>query len=125
MKFNAVVEGTYHDQWKTLNYRVLKIEIPEEITTLNDGTFKYKLFGKTDNFESIQKVEIEGPEKEIDFVGFLCSWFLERPRTICTLDGRIFVEEEMLKDDQSVNALPEIVKTSKKIFYEYCLLTEK
>lgn len=80
---------------------------------------------KTDNFESIQKVEIEGSEKEIDFVGFLCSWFLERPRTICTLDGRIFVEEEMLKDDQYVKALPEIVKTSKKIFYEYCLLTEK
>lgn len=46
MKFNAVVEGTYHDQWKTLNYRVIEIKIPEETAIINDGTFKYKLFGK-------------------------------------------------------------------------------
>ncbi len=34
---------------------------------------------------------------------------IERPRTVCLEDGRIFVEEKMLEDKAYLKTLPEII----------------
>jgi len=46
--FNAVIEGAYHDLWTDLNYKIAQLEVPEEVSVLNDGTYRYLLYGKTD-----------------------------------------------------------------------------
>jgi len=128
--FNAVVEGTYHDDWRNLNYKIAQIVVPEDTAVLNDGKYKYKLHGRTDDFENIQRVNGEAGDLEakIDFLGF-CEGvvlpykggipnILERPRAVCMRDGRIYVDEHMVTDESYVNAVSSVVKTAGEIFGE-------
>ncbi len=126
--FNAVVEGTYHDDWRNLNYKITQIEVPEDTAVLNDGTYKYKLHGRTEDSENIQRANGEAGnlEAKIEFIGF-CEGIvlpyrggipniLERPRAVCMRDGRIYVEEHMATDESYVNAVSSVVKTAGEIF---------
>jgi len=128
--FDAVVEGTYHDEWNKLNYKITQLEIPENTEVLNDGTYKYKLHGRTEDFENVQRAhgETGNLETKIDFLGF-CEGvvlpygggipnILERPRAVCMRDGRIYVEEHMTTDESYVEAVSSVVKTAGEIFRE-------
>jgi len=128
--FNVVVEGTYHDDWINLNYKIAQIDVSEDTAVLNDGIYKYKLHGRTDDFENIQRTNDEAGDLEakIGFLGF-CEGvvlpysggipnFLERPRAVCMRDGRIYVDEHMATDESYVNAISLVVKTAGEIFRE-------
>ncbi|MBI2110464.1 hypothetical protein HYT51_01665 [Candidatus Woesearchaeota archaeon] len=128
--FNAVVEGTYHDEWRNLNYKLTQIEVPEDTAVLNDGIYKYKLHGRTGDFKNVQIVNGEsgGLETKIDFLGF-CEGvvlpydggipnILERPRAVCMRDGRIYVDEHLATYESYVDAISSVVKTAGEIFRE-------
>ena len=126
--FNAVVEGTYHDQWITLNFKITRIEIPENTAVLNDGVYKYRLHGRTDDFEHVQRVNGESGDLEakINFLGlyegFVLPYkggilnILERPRTVCMRDGRVYIDEDMAIDKFYLSAVPSIVKAAGEMF---------
>ncbi|PIN81279.1 hypothetical protein COV11_02265 [Candidatus Woesearchaeota archaeon CG10_big_fil_rev_8_21_14_0_10_30_7] len=128
--FNAVVEGTAQDDWMTLNYKLTRIEVPENVVVLNDGVYKYKLHGRTEDFENVQVTNAEAGDLEakINFLGFCegvvlpycggISNFLQRPRAICMRDGRVYIDENMATDDSYVNAVSLVVKTAGEIFSE-------
>jgi len=125
--FNAVIEGAYHDLWTDLNYKIAQLEVPEEVSVLNDSTYRYLLYGKTDDFENIKTdSNADGLERKIDFLGF-CEGvvlpymggipnLLERPRAVCLRDGRIFVDEHMLTNSAYLKAIPSIVKAAGELF---------
>jgi len=126
-KFNVFIEGTYQDEWKRLNYKMAQIKVPKNTTVLNDGIYKYKLYGKTDNFEDIQKADegVENLETKIDSLG-VCKGIvlqhggllphLERPRAVCMRDGRLYVDEHMIKDKAYVGSIQKILKKAGEIF---------
>jgi hypothetical protein len=126
--FNAVIEGTYHGELRNLNYKLVQLQIPEDAAILNDGIYRYKLHGKTEDFESIQKVNdgVGGLEVTIDFLGF-CEGvvlpykggilkILEIPRTVCMRDGKVFIGEHMSMDKTYLDVFSSIVKTAGEIF---------
>ena len=126
--FNAVIEGTYHDDWSNLNYKIIQLDIPENIAILCDGTYKYKLYGRTQDFADVTKVNGAAGDLEtkIDFLGF-CEGvvfpygrgipnILERPRTVCMRDGRIFIDDQMITDQTYLDTVLAVVKTAGKIF---------
>ncbi len=128
--FSAVVEGTYHDEWRNLNYKITQIEVPENTTVLNDGAYKYKLHGRTDDFKNVQRVNEETGDLEarIDFLGF-CKGvvlpyqggipnILERPRAICMRDGRVYIDEHLITDESYLSTVSSIVETAGEIFRE-------
>lgn len=127
--FNAVIEGTYHDEWSTLNYKLARLQVPENAAVLNDGTYKYQLHGKTADFKNLQKAAGESSlEAKIEFIGF-CNGvvlpymggipcILERPRTVCMKDGRIFVDEHMSTDKLYMDAMTSIMGSAGKIFQD-------
>lgn len=128
--FNALVEGTYHDNWKNLNYKLVQINVSEDVAVLNDGIYKYKLHGRTDNFKKIERTngETGDLETKIDFLGF-CEGvvlpyrggipsFLERPRAVCMRDGRVYIDEHMVTDRLYMDAIPSVIKLAGEIFEE-------
>ncbi len=134
MEFNAVIEGTYHDEWSNLNYKIALLGVSEGVALLNDSIYKYKFYGITEDFQKIQKInyEIGNLETKIDFLGFCdgvaLPYFggipniLERPRTVCTKDGRVFIEEHMLSDKAYLETVPSIIKNVGEIFNDKELL---
>ena len=133
LTFNIVVEGTESDDWKTLNYKVANIPygVEEDAVLISDGVYRYGLYGKTEDFKTVkrQKPEEVG-ELEIkleDFLGFspgvvlpfrggAAVNILGRPRAICTRDGRVFIDDGMMKDREYLKVLPKIVESAKEIF---------
>lgn len=125
--FNAVIEGAYHGEWNTLNYKVTQIDISENTAVLNDGSYRFRLYGKTGNFENMQEVRETGDlEADINNLTFHegvtlphhggIPNILERPRAICMQDGRVYVDEKMIKKPEYLQALPYIIKTAGEIF---------
>ena len=127
-EFNAVIEGTYFDNWYSFNYKIALLEIPAETSVLDDNIYKYKRYGKTNDFQNIQEVDRESNnlETKIGFLGF-CDGIvlpyiggipnvLERPRTVCLRDGRIFIEDHMLTDKAYIDRISLIVKSIGEIF---------
>lgn len=125
-KFNAVIEGTYYDDWTNLNYKIAQLQIPEHVTVLNDGHDTYNLFGETSDFQTFKTVgETVGLEAVIDFLGH-CEGvvlpyrggfpFIDRPRTVCMRNGRIYVEKTMAASEAYLKMIPSILKTADEIF---------
>jgi len=122
MPFNAVIEGTYHDEWNRLNYKIAELQIPEGTQVINDGTYRYV------NFESKPDEKSKGGlETMVDSLGFLPGivlpfrggtfpQVLERPRAVVLRDFRVFVDEGMLKDQKYVSVLPNILMNAGRIF---------
>ena len=125
--FNAVIEGTYHDEWTTLNYKLTNLTIPENVGIIKDGTYKYDFFGKTQDFNSIARgqqvgsLEIKigslsfGSGIVLPFRGGIPN-ILERPRAISFKDGRIFIEEHMVADEKYAGTVQQILQTARRLF---------
>ena len=111
--FNAVIEGSFHDEWWSFHYKIAQLEIPKRATILNDSTHRYKLYGITDDFKYIRGAEdsSDGLEFLMDFkVGHdlatcegvllphdkkLDHSYMMRPRAVVLRDGRIYIDDSM------------------------------
>jgi hypothetical protein len=127
--FNSVIEGSYHDEWTTLNYKLADLNLQEDDAIINDGTYKYLFFGRTADFKSVDRI-LPLPENcleiKIDSLSFGSGIvlpfrggipnILERPRAISFKDGRIFIESNMISDARYLKAIPEILKTASELF---------
>mgnify|MGYP001573208769 CR=1 FL=1 len=121
MPFNAVIEGTYHDEWMRLNYKIAELQIPEGTQGINDGNFRYVNFEKRpERPESGLETKVES----LDFLGGIVLPFqggafpqiLERPRAVVLRDFRVFVEQGMLEDQRYVTMLPNIIMNAGRLF---------
>jgi len=130
-QFNVVIEGTSQDEWGRLNYKVMELEVPEKTTTVYDGSYHYVLFGRTRDFQTIERITSQPESLEtkterlsscqgvaLPYHGGSFPNVLERPRTLCLNDGRVYVDKGMLKDTQYVGAVSEIIKTAGELFQD-------
>ncbi|MEK6926781.1 MAG: hypothetical protein AABW50_05900 [Nanoarchaeota archaeon] len=139
---NAVIEGTDHESWSDLQYMALPLKISKDVSLINDGNYRFLFYGKANDFENVDRVDDKSRlEVKIDSLFFpneciaidengkavygnnsdsfeidATAIALERPRSIVLKDGRIFIEEDMLKKDSYLKVVPSIIKMSKKIF---------
>ncbi|MBI2451512.1 hypothetical protein HYV50_00365 [Candidatus Pacearchaeota archaeon] len=123
--FNVVIEETYHDEWRRLNYKLANLEIPQNAVQIADGAYNYGFYGKTKDFKKVDKVKEESLEFKVHgFIGF-CDGIvlpfrggipniLERPRTLVFRDGRIFIEKGMMNDSKYMDMLESILDKAKK-----------
>jgi hypothetical protein len=124
--FNAVIEGSYHDDWNHHHAKLAQLDVPDDVQRLNDGVYKYALYGRYDN-NSLLELKPGDLEKEIGFLGFcngvmlpvhqgLSSRVLERPRSFLLRDGRVFVEEHMLDDQEYMKILSQLLQQTYELF---------
>ncbi|MFH0831245.1 MAG: hypothetical protein V1886_00025 [archaeon] len=110
---NAIVEGTYRDEWHRLRFLTTRLNIDKETSVLGEYSYTYQLYGRTKDFEEIQTGKEYGKQQQIGSFVFR----MERPRTIVLKDGRVFVDEVMMKEQGYVNnCVPIILKQAKNIF---------
>lgn len=126
--FDAVIEGTYHDEWNTLNYKLARLNVPSNVGTLKTGGYVFPLYGVAENFQNVKKTTSSSPvEINIDslemcngvtlpYQGGERSQFIERPRSVYLIDGRIFIEKNMRYEPGYLDAVPKIVENSGKLF---------
>lgn len=126
--FNTLIEGTYHDEWSFFHYKMANLEIKEDIIIINDGIYKYFLYAKRKDYRKLdKKVSKENIEQKLNFLGFCDGLvlpvsgqlpnFLERPRTLILRDGRVFIDDHMMDDQNYLKALEDIAKKrAKEIF---------
>ena len=138
--FNAVIEGSFQEGWKTLHYKIAELQIPTDTNLLNDGQYQYRLFGRTEDFQTIIQFSGKGNilETRLESLSYcngiilpiessVLEYDLERPRAVCMRDGRIFVDNDMLDDKLYLDAFQKIVKNCGEIFQseEYLDLRKK
>ena len=112
--FNAVIEGV-HQNKQGLHYKITQLQVPEDTVVLNDGVYKYQLYGKTEDFRRIQSCEVKDLEATIGFLGSYpgmillhkggITGVLNRPRVVFMRDGRIFIEDSMREDSRYLEKL--------------------
>jgi hypothetical protein len=123
--FNAVIEGGFHDDWCTLHYKILALNVDAE-SSIGDGVYHYPLYGKTQDFASLELAASQVRMK-IPFLAFHKGvllpyrggpfpFLLERPRSVFLDDGRVFVEERMLPDSNYMSVLPKAMGDAKTLF---------
>ncbi len=121
---DTVVEGTYHDDWRKLHLKLVHLEVPEDVRTVKDGTYIYVLYGITEDFKTVQQRSAETTgEVEVESLAFCKGVIntggrvLERPRSLVTRDGRVYVDESIRTSQKWYEeSLDMIVETAGKIF---------
>lgn len=146
-EFDAVVEGCYPEDWSDY-YKILKLELPKKshykgiwrsLAYLEDHDFKYELFGYTDGYEIIERIDrVNGDLKaEIDSIsdwdglvysteGLLVTsengsdgeepvQELDKPRSIILDDGRIYLNRSMLSNNAYIRHLAGFTPESSRI----------
>lgn len=127
--FDAVIEGTWHDEWRRSHYKVARLEIPEKISVVNDGEYTYGFYGITEDFQHIVKIEKRNglefklaplnfcPGRVLSGNGGSFPNVLERPRLICVMDGRIFLDNKLSnRNEDYISAIPDIIKIAGEVF---------
>ncbi|MEK6974630.1 MAG: hypothetical protein AABW41_05340 [Nanoarchaeota archaeon] len=114
---SALVEGTYSDEWGTLQYKF--VDLPLEATSaVNDGENKYKLYGITPDFERIIPLNTDIGDLEVNVgdLRYLGNYRpIDRVRSLILRDGRIFIDEQMLEQGYA-ERLPQLLKHAKDKF---------
>ncbi len=138
---DAVIEGSFHDDWRHSYIKLARLNIPDESTVLNAGDYRFRLYGRTEDFENFSPVEgIENRVAEIESIPFceglvldyggggigigsfpqhIAKRVLESPRSICLNDGRIFLGRSFV-DDESYKemVLPKLLSAAHRVFRE-------
>ncbi len=110
--FNAVIEGTFHDEWYCFRYKLTRIDVPPDVEILDDGIYHYIL---RDSGLAEVVHEIEGL---LDCEGLvLGDIFSNRPRSVFLRDGRVFVEEGLMHDEYS-GLVSELQKNAEVFFQD-------
>ncbi len=131
-QFNAVIEGAFRDSLAVLTYKIAHVPVHHKASSLYDGSYKYLLVGTTTDFQGItcpsntdrQETGLEtriteslGLCKGVVFNKGIGLHMLERPRALVTRDGRVFIEEGMLADEDYLDeAIPDLLSSAKSIF---------
>ena len=125
--FNALIEGTYPDDWGAFHYKIAQLDVPKGINVVNDRSYRYLLYGMTRDFRDFyvyQRAfgEIDA-EHEVDSLVFRDGIVLpfkggnpnvlDRPRSILLDDGRFFTS---MMWDKYICFIREILKTGKEVF---------
>lgn len=114
-EYLAVIEGTFHDEWRNLQYKLSELSIPEGTTVVNDGVYDYIFYGRSEDFQTVQIVESsESPVLTTKSLISSDDVILERPRAVYTKDGRVFVEKNMLSDAAYLETIPEMLYTTRE-----------
>jgi len=117
----AVIEGTFHDEVCKYHLKLASLLIPEGVSVVDDGVYKYRILGRAADFKEIKEVKYEGDKQtNIKPLIFAGSAVVEKPRMFCLGDGRIFVEESIgiLSKDYLSNIVPSVMENAGRIFQE-------
>ena len=123
--FNAVVEGTEQDEWPRFYFKLVSIIVPEGSIKIGDGVYAYELHGRTKDYGMIEPAQgTPNLEAKIDFLGFCPGVVLRdhptqvlgRPRAVCMRDGRIFIDQDMRREELYVSMLMEALPVVGKLF---------
>ena len=103
--FNALIEGNQNNQWEVMRYKLVALEIPQNVALLEDGVYRYGLKSTTRDFRHFEDINPSfGDEVSsfeilslshlnglvLPYVGGNGFHILERPRSILLEDGRLF-----------------------------------
>jgi hypothetical protein len=116
-EINALVEGTYHDEWGTLQYKFVNLPIGAA-SVINDGSYRYRLYGITPDFEkTISLTDVGDLELQVEDLGCIGKYNpIERARALILKDGRIFIDQHMLKEQEYVGRLLGLLKIAREEF---------
>ena len=116
--FDALVEGSFHDEWAHQHYTVAKLSAPKDVQVINDGDYQYELYGTTQDFKNINlTTEPSGLEFKTESLISTSTMFIERPRSICLRDGRVFVDTDMKKDKAYLmQVVPNLINFAEHVF---------
>ena len=117
--FNAIIEGTEYDDWRSLKFKITYIEVPENTGVINDNTYKYLFYGKTENFHDVKKEENRNSlETKVGSFAF-CQGvpaILGRPRSLIMRDGRVFIDSDMMAREDYLKAIEDVLEDAKEFF---------
>jgi hypothetical protein len=104
--FNAIIEGTFHDEWNRSHYKLARLPIPDDCALINDKQYKFGLYGRGANGGLLDFVRAENPQGSeltlnmpLAFYPGLSTYrgpVLERPRLIAMRDSRVYVSNDLL-----------------------------
>lgn len=137
--FNAIIEGSYQDD-PGFHFKLAQLEIPAGTTVIHDGSYTYNYYEPDSDFQPVPKTKgkrgkkktpprEEGKDLEamVETLS-LCAGpvlgerdcftdsLLERPRTICFRDGRMYVDQEYAAIPKYMALLPRVLSAAWKIF---------
>ncbi len=119
-QFNALLEGSYHDDWQHSYFKLINLNVPPDISTIKDVSYKFSIHESANS--EYKELVIDGPIGWIDGKilkksgNSLLENLLERPRLICLSDGRKFINLDMLDQKWYKKIIPDIIETSVQIF---------
>lgn len=142
--FNVIIEGSYHDD-PGLHFKLAHLDIPEGTAVIHDGSYTYNYYEPDSDFRPVPlqpvqktagkrgkkktppKEEGEDLEATVEQLSrcagpvlgerdCFTSSLLERPRTICFRDGRMYVNQEYAAIPEYVALLPKVLSAAWKIF---------
>ncbi|TRZ54135.1 hypothetical protein D4Q76_03040 [archaeon] len=117
----AVIEGTFHDEVCKYHLKLASLIIPEGVSVVDDGVYKYRILGRAADFKEIKEVKYEGDKQtNIKPLIFAGNAVLEKPRMFCLETGEIFVEETIgvLSKNYLSNIVPFVMQNAGRIFRE-------
>ncbi len=133
--FNAIIEGTFADDWSNFHHKLASLDIPAGIRMLSEGQegryTHYVLYGiilpNRDPYKVIMETspaEIVKPLSDLEgivlpYAGGSFPHVLDRPRAVYLRDGRVFVECDMLKNDEYLDAILSS-KEVERVTREFC-----
>ncbi len=137
--FNVIIEGSYHDD-PGLHFKLAHLDIPEGTAVIHDGSYTYKCYEPDSDFQPVQKTagkkgkkktppreegeDLEATVEQLSLCAGPVLWeeyrltpsLLERPRTICFRDGRMYVDQDYAAIPEYVALLPKVLSAAWKIF---------
>ena len=115
---NALVEGTYPDEWDTLQYKFVVLPL-KAASVINDGSYNYILYGITPDFRKVIpfNTDVGDLEVQVEDLGCIGKYNpIDRVRALILNDGRIFIDQYMSKDQEYVGRLLDLLKYAREEF---------
>lgn len=106
----AVIEMTWQDEWWSFTPLPVNLDVPVDASALVDfGGEKYELYGRTDDFETLQPVDEDGRDIDVELMKEVISR-TGGPATVRTVlmdDGRVFTNQ--VDNEEYLEALEGII----------------
>ena len=114
--FNAIIEGTFHDEWGRSHYKLARLPVQDDCVLINDKQYKFGLYGRGANGGFLDFVRAENPQGSEATLNMPLAFYpglstyrgpvLERPRLVVMRDSRIYVSNDLLEwRDEGIGTL--------------------